>query len=532
MPTASTSQILGNNEAFEPYTSNIYIRRVLSGEFQIVNQHLLKDLTELGLWNESMKNRIISANGSIQNIPSIPAQLKAIYKTVWEISQKVIIDMAADRGAFIDQSQSLNIHLAEVNYGKLTSMHFYGWHKGLKTGMYYLRSRPAADAIKFTVDKQSLTQDGCCQKGDLAAIKKLALEKSSEYVRTLRDLNANTILHISCHKGMLKPDFTVILHLRMSTHISMIALNPLFEYAMQLEVDVNAVNCAGDTALILSTKRGDLHQMEKLIAANAEVGRANDHGNTPLHYAAFWRHAEAATLLVKTANAYVNTQNIHGKTPIQKTSGALQKTLQDFAKEQGDTIIKAETRTKLQISKAISNAFKTPVYYDWAIQSSAIQILAPISQTRTAIKCQPWVTFTYSAACITPPDMCYLTEYIENGNLSTLLHNPAIEMSPGYATRIATDIIQALGYLHEQKPPIIHGNLKSANVMIVTRMHPYQIMNAMAIGIRVVVEGQRPEIPVYVPKALAQVIQQCWLEDQLKRPTAKSAQSFLAAIRL
>ncbi|KAI8927993.1 ribonucleotide reductase [Entophlyctis helioformis] len=158
MPTASTSQILGNNEAFEPYTSNIYTRRVLSGEFQIVNQHLLKDLTELGLWNESMKNRIIADNGSVQKIPSIPADIKAIYKTVWEISQRVIIDMAADRGAFIDQSQSLNIHLAEVNYGKLSSMHFYGWRKGLKTGMYYLRSRPAADAIKFTVDKQAIAQ--------------------------------------------------------------------------------------------------------------------------------------------------------------------------------------------------------------------------------------------------------------------------------------------------------------------------------------------------------------------------------------
>ncbi|KAL2914362.1 ribonucleotide-diphosphate reductase subunit rnr1 [Polyrhizophydium stewartii] len=158
MPTASTSQILGNNEAFEPYTSNIYTRRVLSGEFQIVNQHLLKDLTELGLWNDRMKNRIIAESGSIQNIPNIPQELKGIYKTVWEISQKVIIDMAADRGAFIDQSQSLNIHLAEVNYGKLTSMHFYGWRKGLKTGMYYLRSRPAADAIKFTVDKQALAK--------------------------------------------------------------------------------------------------------------------------------------------------------------------------------------------------------------------------------------------------------------------------------------------------------------------------------------------------------------------------------------
>jgi len=159
MPTASTSQILGNNECFEPYTSNIYTRRVLAGEFQIVNPHLLKDLTELGLWNETMKNRIISENGSVQGISAIPENLKAIYKTVWEISQKVIIDMAATRGAFIDQSQSLNIHLADPNYGKLTSMHFYGWKAGLKTGMYYLRSRPAVDAIKFTVDKQKIDEE-------------------------------------------------------------------------------------------------------------------------------------------------------------------------------------------------------------------------------------------------------------------------------------------------------------------------------------------------------------------------------------
>ncbi|KAI8590289.1 ribonucleotide reductase [Geranomyces variabilis] len=159
MPTASTSQILGNNECFEPYTSNIYTRRVLSGEFQIVNQHLLKDLTELNLWNDNMKNRIIADNGSIAKISNIPAELKAIYKTVWELSQKTIIDMAATRGAFIDQSQSLNIHLAEANYGKLTSMHFYGWKKGLKTGMYYLRTRPAADAIQFTVNQQQLKAD-------------------------------------------------------------------------------------------------------------------------------------------------------------------------------------------------------------------------------------------------------------------------------------------------------------------------------------------------------------------------------------
>ncbi|KAI9095944.1 ribonucleotide reductase [Phlyctochytrium arcticum] len=158
MPTASTSQILGNNECFEPYTSNIYTRRVLAGEFQIVNPHLLKDLTELNLWNDNMKNRIIADGGSIQRISSIPDDLKAIYKTVWELSQKKIIDMAVDRGAFIDQSQSLNIHLADANYGKLTSMHFYGWKKGLKTGMYYLRTRPAADAIQFTVDAEQLKE--------------------------------------------------------------------------------------------------------------------------------------------------------------------------------------------------------------------------------------------------------------------------------------------------------------------------------------------------------------------------------------
>lgn len=159
MPTASTSQILGNNECFEPYTSNIYQRRVLAGEFQIVNPHLLKDLTELNIWNDSMKNRIIADGGSIQRISNIPDDIKAIYKTVWEISQKKIIDMAADRGAFIDQSQSLNIYLASPNYGKITSMHFYGWKKGLKTGMYYLRTRPAADAIKFTVDQSTLSEE-------------------------------------------------------------------------------------------------------------------------------------------------------------------------------------------------------------------------------------------------------------------------------------------------------------------------------------------------------------------------------------
>lgn len=168
MPTASTSQILGFNECFEPYTSNIYTRRVLAGEFQIVNPWMLKDLVEMGLWSDSMKNRIIADNGSIQKIPTIPTEIKELYKTTWEISQKTIIDFAADRGAFIDQSQSLNVHLAEPNYGKLTSMHFYGWKKGLKTGMYYLRTRPAVDAIKFTVDQLAI-KESTDEEDDLAA---------------------------------------------------------------------------------------------------------------------------------------------------------------------------------------------------------------------------------------------------------------------------------------------------------------------------------------------------------------------------
>ncbi|KAK9463466.1 ribonucleotide reductase [Lipomyces oligophaga] len=156
MPTASTSQILGFNECFEPYTSNIYSRRVLAGEFQIVNPWLLKDLVDMGLWSDNMKNRIIADNGSIQNIPNIPDDIKALYKTVWEISQKHIIDMAADRSAFIDQSQSLNIHIKNPTMGKLTSMHFYGWKKGLKTGMYYLRTMAASAPIQFTVDQEAL----------------------------------------------------------------------------------------------------------------------------------------------------------------------------------------------------------------------------------------------------------------------------------------------------------------------------------------------------------------------------------------
>ena len=154
MPTASTSQILGNNECFEPYTSNLYTRRVLSGEFIIVNKHLLKDLVELGLWNEDMKQELMRSNGSIQDIKQIPDELKELYRTVWEMSMKDIIDMARHRGYFIDQSQSLNLFMEGATISKLTSMHFYAWKSGLKTGMYYLRTKSAVDAIKFTLEKK------------------------------------------------------------------------------------------------------------------------------------------------------------------------------------------------------------------------------------------------------------------------------------------------------------------------------------------------------------------------------------------
>ena len=156
MPTASTAQILGNNESIEPYTSNIYSRRVLSGEFQVVNHHLLQDLVQHNLWNEDIRMQILRDYGSIQAIQEIPENLKELYKTVWEISQKAIIDMAADRGAFIDQSQSMNIHLAKPSRSSITSMHFYGWRAGLKTGCYYLRTKPAANPIQFTLDKSKM----------------------------------------------------------------------------------------------------------------------------------------------------------------------------------------------------------------------------------------------------------------------------------------------------------------------------------------------------------------------------------------
>ena len=170
MPTASTAQILGNNECFEPYTSNLYSRRVLSGEFTVVNQHLLRDLMARGLWTAEIRNQIIAHNGSVQNIPEIPSDLKLLYRTSWEIKQRSLIDMAADRGAFIDQSQSFNVFVQDPNYGKLSSMHFYGWKKGLKTGMYYLRSKAAVDAIKFTVDQTALKKKATADEQGLAEL--------------------------------------------------------------------------------------------------------------------------------------------------------------------------------------------------------------------------------------------------------------------------------------------------------------------------------------------------------------------------
>merc|ERR1719197_1751640 len=181
MPTASTAQILGNNESFEPYTQNLYVRRTLSGEFVQVNRHLLRDLIQRGLWTDELRTQLIAHNGSVQYL-DLPADLKELYKTVWEIKQKKVLDMAAARGKYIDQSQSLNIHMVDATTAKLSSMHFYGWSLGLKTGMYYLRTKAAADAIKFTVEvdkmrkvSQSAVQDSAVVSADAekAAIESL-----------------------------------------------------------------------------------------------------------------------------------------------------------------------------------------------------------------------------------------------------------------------------------------------------------------------------------------------------------------------
>jgi ribonucleoside-diphosphate reductase alpha chain len=186
MPTASTSQILGNNEAFEPYTSNIYTRRVLSGEFIVVNKHLLEDLVKAGLWTEDLKQEIMRHNGSVQNIDAIPQDLKELYKTVWEMSMKDIIDMSRHRGYFIDQSQSLNLFMQDANYSKLTSMHFYAWQSGLKTGMYYLRTKAAVDAIKFT-----LNNDKKAEPVEVVAVEAEAGPMSAEEYKAMIELAKN-----------------------------------------------------------------------------------------------------------------------------------------------------------------------------------------------------------------------------------------------------------------------------------------------------------------------------------------------------
>ena len=207
MPTASTAQILGNNESIEPYTTNIYIRRVLSGEFQVVNSHLLERLVSLGLWSEDVKIQMIANGGSIQNIEGIPDHIKKVFRTVWEISQKSIIEMAADRGPFICQSQSLNVHMSSPNFRQIGAMHFYGWKAGLKTGMYYLRSRPAVNAIQFTVDQTKLKvlkeNKGENSKSEVAqvvkATRKLGLEigKETENIPSVEEEES---------KENLKPD--------------------------------------------------------------------------------------------------------------------------------------------------------------------------------------------------------------------------------------------------------------------------------------------------------------------------------------
>lgn len=211
MPTASTSQILGFNECFEPYTSNIYTRRVLAGEFQVVNPWLLRTLVEQDLWSEQMKNRIIAHGGSIQNVTGIPDEIKKLYKTVWEISQKAIIDMAADRGAFICQSQSLNIHLSAPTFGQLTSMHFYGWKKGLKTGTYYLRTRPAANAIQFTISQEEQMAAKAANKKGLtsSAAAKTAAALALHNSVSVASVKPASIQEISDGVGKLGVDGTV-----------------------------------------------------------------------------------------------------------------------------------------------------------------------------------------------------------------------------------------------------------------------------------------------------------------------------------
>merc|ERR1711968_403961 len=184
MPTASTAQILGNNESFEPYTQNLYVRRVLSGEFVQVNRHLLKDLIARGLWSDDLRVQLVAHNGSVQHL-DLPSDIKELYKTVWEIKQRIVLDMAADRGAYIDQSQSLNIHMTDASTAKLSSMHFHGWQLGLKTGIYYLRTKAAVDAIKFTVEVDKVRRASSVQNGAAQAAEAGAEKKAIENLKAL-----------------------------------------------------------------------------------------------------------------------------------------------------------------------------------------------------------------------------------------------------------------------------------------------------------------------------------------------------------
>merc|ERR1712151_55543 len=187
MPTASTAQILGNNESFEPYTQNLYVRRTLSGEFVQVNRHLLNDLVKRKLWTEDLRMQLIACNGSVQSL-ELPADLRELYKTVWEIKQRIVLDMAADRGAYIDQSQSLNIHMVDATTSKLSSMHFHGWQLGLKTGMYYLRTKAAADAIKFTVEVDKVRRSSTTSLPE--ETKKTAEQKAIETLKAAEPQSA------------------------------------------------------------------------------------------------------------------------------------------------------------------------------------------------------------------------------------------------------------------------------------------------------------------------------------------------------
>lgn len=195
MPTASTAQILGNNESFEPYTQNLYLRRVLSGEFVTVNRHLLHDLIERGLWNEDLRQKLIAHNGSVQHLDEVTDDLKELYKTVWEVKQRSVLDMAADRGAYIDQSQSLNIHMTDATTAKLSSMHFHGWQRGLKTGMYYLRTKAAVDAIKFTVDVNTAKR-GSMAEGDAKA--KEAAKAAAEVAAVAKAMGPSKFECVGC----------------------------------------------------------------------------------------------------------------------------------------------------------------------------------------------------------------------------------------------------------------------------------------------------------------------------------------------